>query len=84
LRRTDLAIRLKTMLPRLKIVYMTGYLEQGEENGEFLEEAFFLQKPFSREAMVRQVTEAVNSKAVNEPAKLRKHPPSPRTESVSV
>jgi signal transduction histidine kinase len=83
LRGTDLAIRLKTMLPRLKIVYMTGYLEQGEGNGEFLEEAFFLQKPFSREAMVRQVTEAVNSKPEQGEPKVRKTFPT-KTETVRV
>jgi hypothetical protein len=58
-------MRLKTLLPHVKVVYMTGYLEQGEGNTEFLDDALFLQKPFSRETIVRQLTEAINTKSLN-------------------
>jgi signal transduction histidine kinase/FixJ family two-component response regulator len=65
MRGTELGMRLKTLLPHVKVVYMTGYLEQGEGNTEFLDDALFLQKPFSRETIVRQLAEAVNSKSPN-------------------
>jgi signal transduction histidine kinase/CheY-like chemotaxis protein len=54
-----LAKRLKTVLPHAKIVYMTGYLAQNGENDDYLLDAFFLQKPFSRESLVAQVAEAL-------------------------
>lgn len=54
-----LARRLKTVLPHAKIVYMTGYLAQNGENNDYLLDAFFLQKPFSRASLVDQVAEAL-------------------------
>lgn len=62
MRGPELAKRLKRLLPDLKIIYMSGYLEANERDGEFLEEAFFLHKPFSREMLVRQVGAALRSK----------------------
>ena len=62
MRGTELGLRLKTMLPHVKIVYMTGYLEQNDGGPAFLEDAFFLQKPFSREAVVNQIAQALNGK----------------------
>ncbi len=59
-----LAKRLKTLLPHLKIVYMTGYLEQSAPDDDFLQDAFFLQKPFSRETVVGQVSESLKDVAV--------------------
>jgi signal transduction histidine kinase len=52
-----LAQRLKTLLPQVKIVYMTGYLDQTGGDEDILQDAFFLQKPFSRESVVSQVGE---------------------------
>ncbi len=54
-----LAKRLKTLVPHAKIVYMTGYLAQNGESNDYLLDAFFLQKPFSRESLVDQVAEAL-------------------------
>jgi signal transduction histidine kinase len=56
-----LARRLTTLLPHVKIVYMTGYLGHNGESDEYLQDAFFLQKPFSREAVVGQVGKALNN-----------------------
>ena len=56
-----LARQLKTLLPHVKIVYMTGYLGQNGESDEYLKDAFFLQKPFSRESVVGQVGEALEN-----------------------
>jgi CheY-like chemotaxis protein len=55
-----LAKRLKTLLPKVKIIYMTGYLEQNGTS-KFLEDAFFLQKPFSRESVVASISEALKT-----------------------
>ncbi len=55
----ELAKRLKALSPDLKAVYMSGYLEYNKADGEFLEEGFFLQKPFSRSALVSKVGEAL-------------------------
>jgi len=56
-----LARQLKTLLPDVKIVYMTGYLGQNGDGEEYLKDAFFLQKPFSRESLVGQVGEALRN-----------------------
>jgi len=59
MRGPELVKRLQTLLPRVKIVYMTGYLEQNAGGAEFLRDALFLQKPFSRESVVRRIGEAL-------------------------
>lgn len=41
---------------------MSGYLEYDRGNGEFLDDGFFLQKPFSRDALVKKVAEAIASR----------------------
>jgi FixJ family two-component response regulator len=40
---------------------MSGYLEYNRGNEDFLEEGFFLQKPFSRETLVHKVGEALRN-----------------------
>jgi DNA-binding NtrC family response regulator len=54
-----LATKLKTPLPQIRVVYMTGYLDQNGVEEDFLKDAFFLQKPFSRESLVGKVGEAL-------------------------
>ena len=75
-----LAKRLKTLLPHVKIVYMTGYLEQSAPDDDFLQDAFFLQKPFSRESVVGQVGESLKDAPL--PNSLSK--PKPLAESLPV
>src|SRR3989449_2371546 len=60
MRGPELAKRLKVLHPDLRIVYMSGYLEYNSGNGQFLEEGFFLQKPFSRNTLVCKVDEALS------------------------
>jgi CheY-like chemotaxis protein len=62
MRGPELGLRLKSLLPNVKIVYMTGYLEHNDGGDQFLEDAFFLQKPFSRESVVRLVGQALHGK----------------------
>jgi signal transduction histidine kinase len=61
MRGPELAKRLKGLRTRLRIVYMSGYLEYNRGNDDFLEEGFFLQKPFSRETLVHKVGEALRN-----------------------
>jgi two-component system cell cycle sensor histidine kinase/response regulator CckA len=68
MRGPELARRLKALCPDLKIVYMSGYLEYNKE-GDFLQEGFFLQKPFSRDTLVRKVAEALRHEPVAGTAK---------------
>jgi signal transduction histidine kinase len=75
-----LAKRLKTLLPHVKIVYMTGYLERSAPDDDFLQDAFFLQKPFSRESVVGQVGESLKDAPL--PKRLPK--PKPLAESLPV
>lgn len=62
MRGPELAKRLKGLQTNLRIVYMSGYLEYNRGNEDFLEEGFFLQKPFSRDTLVHKVGEALRSK----------------------
>jgi len=57
----ELVKKLKRLLPDLKIVYMSGYIEQNEDCKELLEKEFYLQKPFSRPMLLRQVSEALTN-----------------------
>jgi two-component system, cell cycle sensor histidine kinase and response regulator CckA len=59
MRGPELGRRLRERRPQLGIVYMTGYLEPGEGGDEWMEEALFLQKPFSREEVVSRMAEAL-------------------------
>lgn len=58
---TELGVRLRCLLPHLKIVYMTGYLEQSDNGNSLVEDAFFLQKPFTRETLVSKLNQALKS-----------------------
>jgi signal transduction histidine kinase/ActR/RegA family two-component response regulator len=55
MRGPELARRLKARFPELKIVFMSGYLDQATCREEILQEAAVLQKPFSRDALLRQI-----------------------------
>src|SRR6266851_3634806 len=63
MRGPELAKRLKGLRTKLRVVYMSGYLEYNRGNEDFLEEGFFLQKPFSRETLVHKVGEALRNNA---------------------
>jgi signal transduction histidine kinase/CheY-like chemotaxis protein len=62
MRGPELARRMKRLKPELKVVYVSGYLEPNEIDGDLLSEAFFLNKPFSREMLVDQIEEALRKK----------------------
>ncbi len=67
MRGTELAQELKARFPRLRIVYMSGYLEQDPCSGEILEKAIVLQKPFSRDSLVREIGDAFEDKGFSRP-----------------
>jgi signal transduction histidine kinase/ActR/RegA family two-component response regulator len=62
-----MAKQVKSVLPDVKIVYMTGYLEQKDGSDEFLQDAFFLQKPFTRESIVSGVADAMKGERRAQP-----------------
>jgi signal transduction histidine kinase/ActR/RegA family two-component response regulator len=64
MRGPELAKRLQKLYPELKVVYMSGYLDYNTGSGEFVEEAFFLQKPFSRQTLIHKVAEALSGDRV--------------------
>ncbi|HYL62641.1 MAG TPA: ATP-binding protein [Candidatus Methylomirabilis sp.] len=61
MRGPELARQLKKARSNIKVLYVSGYLEFNKGNSEFLEEGFFLQKPFSRDVLVRKVDEVLKS-----------------------
>jgi signal transduction histidine kinase/ActR/RegA family two-component response regulator len=70
MRGPELAKRLKPLHANLKVVYMSGYLEYEKGSEEFLEGGFFLQKPFSRDTLVRKVGEALKNESAEESSAL--------------
>jgi len=66
MRGTELAERLKRSRPDIKIVYMSGYLEYDKKAEQFLEEGAFLQKPYTRDALISKVDEILLRHAVAE------------------
>jgi two-component system cell cycle sensor histidine kinase/response regulator CckA len=63
MRGPELARRMKRLKPGLKVVYVSGYLEPSEIDGDFLKEGFLLEKPFSRDALVNQIGDALSRQA---------------------
>ena len=61
MRGNELAERLSTLVPDLKVIFMSGYLEQIEQNAKLKNDTFFLEKPFTREVLLRKVNEAFRS-----------------------
>ena len=61
LRGPELAKELKQRYGDLRVVYMSGYLEFNSSNGDFLEDMFFLQKPFSNNSLIAKINEALES-----------------------
>jgi signal transduction histidine kinase/ActR/RegA family two-component response regulator len=59
MRGPELAKRLRRLLPDLKVVYISGYTEEFSEVPNLLQDAYFLQKPFSRDALLRKVHDAL-------------------------
>jgi signal transduction histidine kinase/ActR/RegA family two-component response regulator len=67
MRGTELARELQARFPRLRVVYMSGYLEQDACSGKILEKAIVLQKPFSRDSLVREISDAFEDKGFTQP-----------------
>jgi signal transduction histidine kinase/ActR/RegA family two-component response regulator len=66
MRGPELAKRLKRLLPELKVVYMSGYTEEFSEGQSILEGASFLQKPLSRDALLRQIHDTLKGKPADQ------------------
>jgi CheY-like chemotaxis protein len=59
MRGTELARKLKSLQPNMKVIYMSGYLgEEGSE--EFVEDSEYLQKPFSRDSLLHRAGVVLN------------------------
>jgi len=57
MRGPELALRLKTLQPQVKVIYVSGYLDYQRSENEFLEDALFIQKPFTRSSLVARMAE---------------------------
>ena len=61
MRGTELATRLANLLPDIKVIFMSGYLEHMEESQNAIDDSLFLEKPFTRESLIHKVNEAFRS-----------------------
>jgi signal transduction histidine kinase/CheY-like chemotaxis protein len=67
MRGTELAARLSNLLPKMKVIFMSGYMEHNDEGHELVEGRVFLEKPFTREILLSKVDEAFRSTAFANP-----------------
>jgi two-component system sensor histidine kinase EvgS len=59
----DLAIKLQTLCPDLKLLFMSGYTDDVlDQQSNIKEGAHFLQKPFSMKTLTAKVRETLNAK----------------------
>ena len=56
-----LAERLRSLRPQTKVLYMSGYPDQGDKSGEAQPGPNLIQKPFTKEKLLRTVREALDS-----------------------
>jgi two-component system, cell cycle sensor histidine kinase and response regulator CckA len=64
----ELAERLTTTLPRLPVLYMSGYTDDAVvRHGVLAAHLAYLQKPFTPDAVVRRVREVLDEAAARQP-----------------
>jgi len=63
MRGPELARRLRTQQPQIKVIYVSGYLDYQKNGNEFVEDALFIQKPFARSALVARMAELLEEDA---------------------
>jgi signal transduction histidine kinase/ActR/RegA family two-component response regulator len=64
MRGPELAKRLKSALPHIKVIYLSGYTEEFSGTTDPLDGNAFLQKPFSRDALLQQLETTIKGKSV--------------------
>jgi signal transduction histidine kinase len=57
MRGSELAKRLKTRQPQIRVIYVSGYLDYQQSGNEFVEDALFIQKPFTRTSLIARMAE---------------------------
>src|SRR5262249_25623098 len=63
---TELAARLAEKNPRMKVLYMSGYIDDATVRAGIEEkDVAFLQKPFAPGTLVRKVREVLDGRGVN-------------------
>ncbi|GAC1677292.1 MAG: hypothetical protein PVS2B2_13590 [Candidatus Acidiferrum sp.] len=65
IRGTELATRLNKILPGVKIIYMSGYLDLKDTDTGRLVGGYVLQKPFTKESVVNKVAEALKAEIIS-------------------
>jgi len=71
MRGQELARRAQEKLPKLKVVFMSGYTEELHGSSQPLETCSFLQKPFSREDLLRTLQNALHPATSSVPSRIR-------------
>ena len=63
MRGPELARRLRIERTQIKVIYVSGYLDYQKNGNEFVEDALFIQKPFTRSALVARMAELLKEDA---------------------
>ncbi|HLK03244.1 MAG TPA: ATP-binding protein [Candidatus Acidoferrum sp.] len=67
MRGPELARRVQEKLPKLKVVFMSGYTQELHGSSHPIELGSFLQKPFSRTELLAKLHEALHPESFSEP-----------------
>ena len=57
----ELSRRLESLVPKMKVIYMSGYTDQSIIRSALMRGASFIQKPMTPEAVVRQIRQALDA-----------------------
>ncbi len=68
----DLAAALRTAYPQLRVLYISGYADQGLGGSDVDPDAFFLEKPFIATALAAKVREVLGPRPVPTPVDTRR------------
>src|SRR5262249_19472014 len=63
MRGPELAQRMKASIPSLKVVFISGYSEELHGPAQSLKDGSFLQKPFSRDQLLKKLADAIQPQA---------------------
>lgn len=58
---TEVAARVRRIRPEMRVLYITGYYDKLTDGATFLDPSVLLQKPFTREELVRKIQEVLSS-----------------------
>ena len=74
MRGTELAVWLRDLIPQIEVVFMSGYIEYNEESHRLMAAWLYLEKPFTRETLLRKMQESLSTSMAKPVAAIKSTP----------